>query len=88
MIKLSIENIDEYLYTLTDNNNKRYVLNIEFYEFIPKVGDIIYISEKNLNKNDMYSYGPTGSNYSKEDEEDIIKIVRGKNTIYLQRYYG
>lgn len=88
MLKLSIEKIDEYLYTLIDSNGKRYNLNIEFYGFVPEVGDIAYLNEKNVIENNLYNYGPINSKYTREDEEDIIKIVHGDNMIYLQRYYG
>ena len=52
MIKLIIENIDGYNYTLKDNDNNIYNINIEFYDIdeLPKVGDIIYINNKLLNK--------------------------------------
>ena len=40
MIKLIIENIDGYNYTLKDNDNNRYKINIEFYDIgeLPTLG--------------------------------------------------
>jgi len=32
VVKLVIENIDEYIYTLSDENNKKYVINLDFWD--------------------------------------------------------
>ena len=88
MLKLIIESINGYNYTLVDNKNNRYKLNIEFYNFIPNIGDIIYLNEKKLSENALYAFGQLNEKYTKREEEDIIKIVHDKNIIYLQRYYG
>jgi hypothetical protein len=88
MIKLNIERIDEYFYTLIDKGGNRYNLNIEFYNFYPKVGDVIYLSKKNIRKDILYSYGPINSKYTRNNDEDIIKIIHDESIIYLQKYYG
>ena len=50
MKKLIITKKDNYEYILKDIENNEYQFNIEFYniEKNPKVGDYLYISEKNI----------------------------------------
>ena len=91
--KLKITNIDKFDYTLIDNENRQYIINIEFYgiESYPEINDTIYISEKMLEESNGYSFGVIGSKYSKNtdvDESEIIKIVSDNKEYYLQRYYG
>ena len=96
MIKLIIENIDGYNYILKDSNNKSYNINIEFYDIdvLPKVGDIIYINNKLLNKinNNVVSFGKLDGIYGRtitdENDEDIISLSIQDKIIYLKRYYG
>ena len=96
MIKLIIENIDGYNYILKDTNNKSYNINIEFYDIdvLPKVGDIIYINNKLLNKinNNIVSFGKLDGIYGRkitdENDEDIISLSIQDKIIYLKRYYG
>ncbi len=96
MIKLIIENIDGYNYILKDSNNKSYNINIEFYDVdvLPKVGDIIYINNKLLNKinNNVVSFGKLDGIYGRtitdENDEDIISLSIQDKIIYLKRYYG
>ena len=96
MIKLIIENIDGYNYILKDTNNKSYNINIEFYDIdvLPKVGDIIYINNKLLNKinNNVVSFGKLDGIYGRtitdENDEDIISLSIQDKIIYLKRYYG
>ena len=96
MIKLIIENINGYNYTLKDNENNYYNLNIEFYDIdeLPKVGDIIYINNKLLNKinNNVVSFGKLDGIYGRkitdENDEDVIGVSIHDKVIYLKRYYG
>ena len=96
MIKLIIENIDGYNYILKDSNNKSYNINIEFYDIdvLPKVGDIIYINNKLLNKinNNVVSFGKLDGIYGRtitdENDEDVIGLSIQDKIIYLKRYYG
>ena len=96
MIKLIIENIDGYNYTLKDNDNNIYNINIEFYDVdvLPKVGDIIYINNKLLNKinNNIVSFGKLDGIYGRtitdENDEDVIGLSIQDKIIYLKRYYG
>lgn len=84
MKKVKVTNIDNYMITL-ENNNKKYIKNIEFYDINLKEGDIIYISDEVLEEDNIYTYGPV-----KKDAklEDLIKITKEDKSIYLQRYYG
>ena len=83
MNKLIIENIDGYNYILKDTNNKSYNINIEFYDIdvLPKVGDIIYINNKLLNKinNNVVSFGKLDGIYGRkitdENDEDMEYMV-------------
>lgn len=96
MIKLIIESIDGYNYILKDSNNKLYNINVEFYDIdvLPKVGDIIYINNKLLNKinNNVVSFGKLDGIYGRtitdENYEDVIGISIKDKIIYLKRYYG
>ena len=96
MIKLIIENIDGYNYTLKDNDNNIYKINIEFYDIgeLPKMGDVIYINNKLLNKinNNIVSFGKLDGIYGRkikdENDEDIIGVSIKDKVIYLKRYYG
>ncbi len=96
MIKLIIDNVDGYNYTLRDNDNTSYNINIEFYDInkLPKIGDFIYISNKLLNKinNNIISFGKLdgiyGRNIIDENDEDIICVSIHDKLIYLKRYYG
>ncbi len=88
MLKLIIENIDEYNYILVDKEKNKYKLNIEFYDFNPNIGDIIYLNKKNLLENVLYAYGPLNDQYTKREDSDLIKIIHADEIVYLQRYYG
>ena len=87
MKKMIIQNIDNYDYTLTDNDNI-YVLNIEFYSNNkPSVGDIIYISEKVLNEKNLFAFDEVydAKNISLDD---LIRVIHDDKNIYFQRIYG
>ena len=85
MIGLIIKNIDGYIYTLIDKDNKEYKLNIEFYKIIPSVNDIIYVPEKIIKEKNIYTYGPVER---QSVSDDLIKLIHDNEEILLQRYYG
>lgn len=86
MKKVKVVDIeDEYLLTLEDTIKKIYKKNIEFYDVNISIGDYIYIDDKVLYEDNIYTYGAL-KNEAKE--EDFIKIVKGDQHVYLQRYYG
>jgi hypothetical protein len=85
MKKLQIKKVNNYEYTLIDKE-KEYILNIEFYDIEkPNIGDYIYLPNKILEENILYSFGPIKRNA--KDEEYIKLDIKG-SSIYLQRYYG
>ena len=99
MKKLKIIEVDNYEYHLKDNDNKDYIINIEFQNIdeLPKVNDYIYISNELLDKNyreysNNYTFGPLNSEYGRnindENNPDIVKIIINDKTIYLKRLYG
>ena len=65
MKKLLILEIDKYIYTLRDDNNNKYILNLDFFEVQPSVNDIIYIDEELLNQKNFYTFGPLEGEYGK-----------------------
>lgn len=93
MKKLKIIKIDSYNYYFKDENNKKYNLNIEFYDIEnkPIIGDIIYINEILL-KDRVLSFGPLNGKYGKKIEKsvdkDILVLEKNNELIYLKRYYG
>ena len=87
MKKVKIIKIDNYNYTLYDGN-KMYIKNIEFYSnHVPKVDDVIYISDKILNENNLMAFTDL-FNDNLIESDDIIKIVSDKENYFLQRIYG
>jgi len=82
--KVQVVKINNYIYTLEDNN-KLYDINIEFQDTEVNVGDYIFIDDKVLEEANIYTYGPIIEN---NDLEDIIKIVKDDKEIFLQRYFG
>lgn len=94
MKKLIIKKIEDYNYTLIDDQQE-YFLNLEFYDLkiSPKENDYLYINEHLLKeKNIPLCFGPINSHYGKEisssEDEDILIIVINQEKIYLKRYYG
>ena len=96
MIKVIITEIDGYNYTLKDNKDKSYKINIEFYGLSnnPTINDVIYINEKLLQEveNKPVSFGPLDEKYGKNinynNDTDIICITTKEGNIYLKRFYG
>ena len=87
MKRVRIINKNRYDYTLEDDDNKKYVLNIEFYQAELNVGDYIYISDKVLKEKNLFAFGPLTEDKN-IIEDDIIKVVQDNKEFYLQRYYG
>lgn len=99
MIKLNIESIDSYKYTLKDEDENNYIINLDFFdvEKKPKVGNYIYINKELLNSeyegySTSYTFGSLENKYGKENiskyDIDVIKVVLDKMEIYLKRLYG
>ena len=90
MRKLQILKINNYDYLLKSEDNRKYNLNLQFYYLGNelKEKDCLYVSEKILDENNFYSFGPINSADINIDEDDIIKIILDNKEIYLQRYYG
>ena len=99
MVELKIINKTNITYDLKDENEKKYELNIEFFDIeeTPKIGDKIYISAELLNPryagySTSYTFGNLKSKYGKEEVKltdiDVIKVVTDKMEIYLKRLYG
>ena len=99
MKKLKIIEVNNYDYTLKDKDGNLYELNIEFQGLkeMPQVNDIIYISEKLLDKkykeySNTYTFGniddKSGRDISTENEIDLIVIEMNNQKYYLKRLYG
>ena len=99
MIKLKIVNIDGYKYNLEDEDEHNYIINLEFFDVEEKlkIGNYIYINRELLNSkyegySTSYTFGSLENKYGKEnisiDDIDVIKVILGKEEIYLKRLYG
>ncbi len=91
MKKYTINKIDNYKYTLLDEKDNIYEINLELINvnYKLKVNDILYAS--NFTNHTQYTYGPLNSIYGKDlspNKEDVLIIDNYKEKIYLQRYYG
>ena len=53
-------------------------------KYIPQVGDYLTLPEEIIEEENIYTFGDI---YDK-NQDDIIKVERNNNVIYLQRYYG
>ena len=71
MKKLVIKEINNYDYLLEDDKNNQYELNFEFCDFDQKIstGDIIYIPNRLLGLDKVYSFGPL------KEEDNIREVV-------------
>lgn len=99
MVKLKIININDYEYSLKDEEEHNYIINMEFFDVDekPRIGDYIYINKELLNpKYDGYStsytFGSLENKYGKEniqmEDIDVIKVTLKNKEIYLKRLYG
>ena len=83
---LTIINKDNYNYTLKDEYNNTYNLNIEIYDNELKDNDLIYISDRLIKENTLLSFGPIKKEtYNKEE---LLVVLRNNEKYYLERYYG
>ena len=88
MKRTIIKKIDNYDYVLVDDNNRVYILNIEFYsKYKPMVGDTIYFSEEILNKKNLYAFDEVYNTIG-VSLDDIIKVEHDNKNYYFQRRYG
>lgn len=85
MKKVRVIEVNNYVYTIEDTNKKKYNINIEFIDNNISIGDIIYMPNEVLMEKNIYTYGPIENN---TNVDELIKIVKDKQEIYLQRYYG
>ena len=85
MKKVKVIDINNYNYTLVDNNDITYIVNIEFYDIKVDIGDYIYLPNEVLKEKNLYAYGPIEHNTS---IDNLIKIIKDNKEIYLERYYG
>ena len=96
MVKLKIININDYEYSLKDEEEHNYIINMEFFDVDenPRIGDYIYINKELLNpKYDGYStsytFGSLENKYGKEniqmEDIDVIKVTLNNKEIYLKR---
>lgn len=99
MIKLEIESINNYIYILKDEKDKKYIFNLEFIGLAEsvEVGNYIYINEKLLDSNyegysKAYTFGNIDSEYGKlnvsKEDVDVVKVIIDDKEIYLKRLYG
>ena len=97
MISFVIENIDDYTYTLK-NNNETIKRNIKFYdldeECMPKVGDKILVNQDFLflGSDIVIRYGDMDSPYGNRilgvEDNDLLVLVKDTKKYYLKRIYG
>lgn len=88
MIKTIVKSINNYDYTLVDNQNNEYVINIEFYSnYKPQLNDIIYFDNIIINKTNLYAFDEVYDTMN-IDIKDIIKVVHEDKEYYFQRRYG
>ena len=89
MKKVVIKEINNYDYTLVDNDNI-YVKNIEFYsKYKPNIGDTIYLDDNIINDINLFAFDDL---YDRNlvKKEDIIKVINKDQNkeYYLQRRFG
>lgn len=86
MKKLVVKEVNKYDYTLVDEKKNDHVLNMEFHgNYSPHKNDIIYMSERMLREENMYTFEETKDN---SDDKDIIKVVSINGEFYYKRIYG
>lgn len=95
MKKFTITNIDNYKYTLSDDKDNTFKLNLEFLDidYSLQVNDILYLSNTIVNNSkSFYTFGPLNSKYGKtlspENADDILIIDNHESKIYVKRLYG
>lgn len=87
MAKLKIINIDNYDYTLEDDNGNKIIKNIEFQNHKPNINDYLYMSKKITKETNIFQYGII-YNFNNVKLDEIIKLETKDGIYFLQRYYG
>ena len=88
LIKLKIVKIDGNDYILETETSKRILKNIDFYiKDKPKINSYIYMSKNIINEKNIFQYGNI-LNFNNINQDEIIKIEKGIEEYFLQRYYG
>ena len=100
MKKLEIIKVNNYIYTLKDEESNIYEFTLEFHDLksLPQEGDYIFMSEELLDKeyqeySDFYAFGalndPSGRIIKRTHNiQDVIVISNNSNKKYLKRLYG
>ena len=84
IIKLRVVDIKDYYYTFEKVTGETINMDIEvFGDFKIQVNDYVYMLEDTTKETITVRFGTVIS-----DETEIIKIARGEEAYYLQRYYG
>ena len=84
IIKLRVVDIKDYYYTFEKVTGEIINMDIEvFGNFKIQVNDNVYMLEDTTKETITVRFGTVIS-----DETEIIKIIRGEESYYLQRYYG
>ena len=88
MKKLIIKEVNNYDYSLIDEKNNNYQLNIEFYSnYKPQINDIIYLDDSILEEINLYAFDEVFKTRN-IDISDFIKVVSNDKEYYFQRRYG
>ena len=100
MKKLEIIEVDNYIYTLKDAENKIYKFGFEFHdiESLPQIGEYIYMSDELLDEkyqeySTFYAFGslddPSGRKINNNQNiQDVITIQAKTKKKHLKRLYG
>jgi len=87
MIKLQVLDINSDLYLLRDEFDNLRKKNIIFINKEIKINDYIYLSEKVIKEDNIFTYGYI-YNFNQININEIVIIESKDNLIVLQRYYG
>lgn len=90
MVRVKIVDIDGNIYSLEKDN---VIYKVHIFLVSSKkleIGDTLYILNKILIENNLYTYGDINSKYSKNIylESEYLKVIKEDEEYYLQRYYG
>jgi len=88
MKKVIIKEINDYNYTLVDNDNNKYIKNIEFYStYKPVINDVIYLDESILHEVNLFAFDELYK-MDKVNIKNYIKVVHEDKEYYFQRRFG
>ena len=98
MVKLQIVEKKNGLYSLIDEEKRKYEIGLEIHDIDePEVGDFIFIHNELLNPryegySTFYAFGNLENKYGKSNiilgDIDVIRIEKNNNEILLKRLYG